>query len=163
MYLLELILMENPQYMKMGRLVAETCSMPQCPCRQHPLLSMCHIQGISLQLLWLRWACSVAEHPCCHAAASGRSTFSLDGRNLTWEHVHWQYKVYIKHKQRTPIQLWQLIEWRYNCWSTELGILIYLREDDLYISPAQPLDGCLSVSLGASLRKYQTGHLQNHL
>lgn len=71
MYLLELILMENPQYKKMSNLVAETCLVSQCTCRQHPLFSMCHIQGASLELwlsenaAWQSILAAVQQHPAC--------------------------------------------------------------------------------------------------
>lgn len=50
--LLELILKVNHHHKQACNLVNKSWTVLWCTCRQHPLLSICHVQVISLQLLW---------------------------------------------------------------------------------------------------------------
>lgn len=133
---------------------------------QHPLFRMCHIQVVSLQLLWLTGEDVVWESILAAMQQPGASII-WQAHPLPWlkEFCLRTHSLAIQslyNTQRARILLWRVIGWKYNCWNTELGVLIYLHEDNLYSNPVQHLDFCLTVSLWASLKKYQMEHLQKH-
>lgn len=147
--------------------VPKTCSILRCMCRQRPLLSICHVQGISLQLLWLtgeaaEWGASPL--PCCSPEHLSPSTsfLSLDCRSPGWERMLWQCKVGVIHKRRAHVLLERVIGCGFIFWNPELRVLIYMHKYNLYSNPTQHLDVCLIASLWAWLKKHEVEHLQKH-